>query len=375
VTIPDPTAGTTGSLALAASTAAGPDFAAYRVGHHPDMVTFCPDGHTLLIANEGQPNPAYTVDPPGSVTVVRLPASDRSIREATVTDLDFDAWNDRRFHTSLHRSATRSTLAQDLEPEFVAVAPDGRRAWVTLQENNAVATIDLQSLIPLDIHELGFKNHALPGQGLDASDKDGATNIRNWPVSGLYQPDGIAAWSTADGTFLITANEGDTREYAGYDETARAADLRLDDRAMRRARSLQTEEGIGRLLVTKAGGDSDGDGQYEKLISFGGRSVSIWTADLRQIWDSGDELEHITATLHPEYFNSDNDEQRSFDSRSDQRGPEPEGVAIGMLHGRHYAFIGLERIGGVMVYEVTDPWNEISRSVSVYAVLTRSPTP
>ena len=348
-----------GWLALADGTADPPRYAAVRVGHHPDMVAFTPDGTTLIVANEGEPHPDYSVDPPGSVTILRFASAGRDLQGLDVTTLDFAGWNDHRFHASLHRAAVETTtLARDLEPEFVAVSPDGRRAWITLQENNAIATVDLTARAVTDIRALGFKNHALPGQGLDASDRDGRVNIRNWPVRGLYQPDGIAAFGTEQGIFLITANEGDTREYPGYDEVVRVEDLRLAERPFRNARRLQTIEDLGRLEVTRARGDDDQDGEWEYLVSYGGRSLSIWTPALRQVWDSGEDLERLTAAV-PGAFNAANDEQDSFDDRSDKKGPEPEGVVVGRVHDRLYAFAGLERPGGIVIYDVTDPFRPV----------------
>ncbi|MEC4816146.1 MAG: choice-of-anchor I family protein [Scytonema sp. PMC 1069.18] len=190
---------------------------------------------------------------------------------------------------------------------------------------------------------------------LDASDRDGAINIRNWAVNGMYQPDAIASFEINGQTYLITANEGDTRDYDGFSEEARVKDLKLDPTAFPNAKALQADDALGRLTVTKTLGDTDGDGDFDKLYSFGGRSFSIWDTQGHLIYDSGNEFEVITAQLFPEYFNSDNSSNDSFDSRSDAKGPEPEGVVTGVVGDNTYAFIGLERIGGVMVYDVTNP--------------------
>jgi predicted extracellular nuclease len=200
---------------------------------------------------------------------------------------------------------------------------------------------------------------------LDPSDEDGAINIRNAPVLGMYQPDGIAAYEADDGeTYIVTANEGDAREYIieneqgneteTFVEEARVADLTLDPEAFPNAAELQQEENLGRLKVTTTRGDTDGDGEFEELYAFGGRSFSIWDTEGNLVFDSGSDFERITAEQIPNFFNSDNDEN-SFDTRSDDKGPEPEGVVIGTVSGRDYAFIGLERIGGVMVYDITEP--------------------
>lgn len=190
---------------------------------------------------------------------------------------------------------------------------------------------------------------------LDASDRDGAINIRNWPVNGIYQPDAIASFEIHAQTYLITANEGDARDYDAFSEQKRVKDLKLDPTAFPNAKALQADDALGRLYVTSTLGDNDGDGDYDKLYSFGGRSFSIWDTQGKLVYDSGDEFERITAQLFPEEFNSNNTSNDTFDNRSDDKGPEPEGVVTGVVGDNTYAFIGLERIGGVMVYDVSKP--------------------
>jgi Ca2+-binding RTX toxin-like protein len=200
---------------------------------------------------------------------------------------------------------------------------------------------------------LGLINTA-PTNGLDASDRDDAINIQNYPIFGMYQPDGIASFTVNGETYLITANEGDARDYDGFSEEERIKDLDLDPTAFPNADELQEDEVLGRLNVTTTRGDLDGDGDYDQLYAYGGRSFSIWDAQGNLVFDSGDQLEQITATLFPELFNSEGSAD-GFDSRSDNKGPEPEGVTVGVVNGHTYAFIGLERIGGIMVYDVSNP--------------------
>ncbi len=190
--------------------------------------------------------------------------------------------------------------------------------------------------------------------GLDASNRDDAINIAHWPVRGLYQPDAIATFKSFGEMFLITANEGDARDYDHFSEEARVADLVLDPSVF--GVELQADDQLGRLKTTTASGDADGDGEYETIFNYGARSFSIWTPDGQLVFDSGDDFERITAEHIPNDFNSTNDENDSFDARSDDKGPEPEGLAIGKIDGQIYAFIGLERVGGIMVYNVTDPY-------------------
>lgn len=326
------------------------------VGALPDMVTFTPNGRYVLVANEGEPNDDYTVDPEGSISVIDLR---HGVAHARVRTADFSRFNDSA--EQLRDKGVRifgpgASVAQDLEPEYITVSRNSRFAWVSLQEANALALIDIRRAEVIDILPLGSKDHSLAGNGMDVSNKDDAINITNWPVKGMYMPDTIASYSYRGRTYIVTANEGDSRDYGGYSEEARVKDLQLDPAVFPDAQSLQADENLGRLMVTTANGDADGDGYFEEIYSFGSRSFSIRDAFGRLVYDSGDEFERITAELLPDDFNSNNDENGSFDSRSDDKGPEPEGVTLGEIEDHTYAFIGLERIGGVMVYDVTNPY-------------------
>jgi hypothetical protein len=203
---------------------------------------------------------------------------------------------------------------------------------------------------------LGIIN-VLGNNALDASDRDNAINITNWPVKGMYQPDGIAAFRHKGQTFLITANEGDAREWGAFNEEARVSSLTLDPTKFPNAATLKQNANLGRLTVTNKMGDWDNDGDFDELFVFGARSVSIWTEFGQLVWDSGDTLERITAASNPADFNSNNNANGTFDTRSDNKGPEPEDVKVAQLWGRTFAFVGLERIGGVVVFDITDPCN------------------
>ncbi len=190
--------------------------------------------------------------------------------------------------------------------------------------------------------------------GLDASDRDSSINIRPWPLFGMYLPDSIASYRAKGRTYLVTANEGDAREWPGFVEEARVSTLTLDPVAFPDAATLKQNANLGRHTVTKSLGDADGNGSYEKLFTLGGRSFSIWSTDGTQVYDSGADLERITADSDPAYFNASNNNS-SFDDRSDNKGPEPEAVTVGEIDGRTYAFVGMERTGGIVMYDVTDP--------------------
>lgn len=344
------------------------------VGAQPDMLTFTPDGNAVLVANEGEPDAGYANDPVGSISVIDVSSG---FSAPTVATAGFGAFDVAR--ASLIGAGVRiygpdsgddvdtdvATVSQDLEPEYIAVAADGTdTAFVTLQEANAFAVLDFSNPSAPQITEilpLGYKDHMWLGNELDPSDRDpqGSPNIllRNWPVFGMYQPDGVASYAFNGRTYYVTANEGDDRnDFIAGGETARISTLALDPTAFPNAASLQATSALGRLAATRFTGDLGADGDYDELYVLGGRSFSIWTDDGRQVYDSGADFERITARQYPLFFNVDHS-SNALEDRSDNKGPEPEGVALGQIAGRTFAFIGLERIGGVMVYDVTNPQN------------------
>jgi len=346
---------------------------AVDVGALPDMLTFTPNGSKVLVANEGEPNSygqANSFNPEGSVSVIDLSLG---VASATVQTAGFAGFNGQI--DALKASGVRifgpgATVAQDLEPEYITVTPDGRTAVVTLQEANSLALVDVGSATVTQILPLGLKDHRLPGNGFDASDRDvdgssasgGRINIQNWPVFGMYQPDAIASFSAGGRTYFVTANEGDSRsndDFPGFNEEVRvgASSYVLDPTVFPDAAALKLNANLGRLTVTNATGDTDGDGDFDFIAAFGARSFTIWDSAGNVVHDSGDALERITAARTPTLFNSGGVPAGSdgFDTRSDNKGPEPEAVVIGQVGGRTYAFIGLERVGDVMVYDVSRP--------------------
>lgn len=334
---------------------AGTVYTAVTVGALPDMLAFTPDGTRVLVAGEGEPSNDYTVDPLGTVSIIAVQKPPSSITQADVTTLDFSAFDGAVLDPSIRVFGPNASVAQDLEPEYVAISADSKTAWITLQENNAIATLDLATKTFTGLHGLGFKDHLLAGNGIDASDKDGAHAILSWPVKGMYLPDSIAAFRVGTQDYLITANEGDAREWGPFVEETRVKSLALDATAFPNAATLKLDANLGRLNVTKTLGDTDGDGDYDALYAFGARSITIRKADGALVWDSGQQLEAITASAYPLDFNSDHATNASFDTRSDNKGPEPEGLAVGKVQGRWFAFVGLERIGGVAVFSVQNP--------------------
>lgn len=308
-------------------------------GALPDMVTFTHDGRTLLVANEGEPED--DVDPEGSVTVIDLKRGVGRAQARTATLDGVPALGPIRRYDN--------TFAQDLEPEYIAVGPNDRFAWVTIQEANAIGILDVEAAKFRLVRGLGFKDHGLARNALDPSDRDGGIRIAPWPnVVGMYQPDAIAAYTTRDGFHLVTANEGDSRE----EEESRVEDLALDPAVF--PPGTQDDARLGRLTVTTREGDANGDGLYERLFAFGGRSLSILNPLGGVVYDTGDGLERTVAAVDPTNWNKDNEAGSPIDNRSDNKGPEPEGVDVGEIRGRPYAFAGAERQGGLFAYDLGD---------------------
>lgn len=337
------------------------------VGYLPDMVIFSPDGSKVLTANEGEPN-SYgqpdSFDPEGSVSIIDISSG---ITSATVQTANFSAFdsqiNDLRI-AGVRIYGPGATVSQDLEPEYIAFSGDGLTAMVTLQENNAFAVLDIANATITSIIPMGLKNHNITGNKLDASDRDvdgtagagGKINMQNWPIHGMYQPDAIASYSVGGQTYYITANEGDSRAYTGYSEEIRvgAAGYVLDLGVFPNAATLKLPQNLGRLQLSNATGDLDGDGDFDRIDALGARSFAVWNSSGQLVYDSGDMIEQVTAAKSPTLFNSEGDAS-NFDTRSDNKGPEPEGVAIGYIGDKPYAFIGLERTGDVIVYDISVP--------------------
>ncbi len=242
-------------------------------------------------------------------------------------------------------------MAQDIEPEYVAFSADSKTAYVTLQDNNGLAIVDLERAQVSRMVGLGFVDHSrVP---FDASDRDNAIALKTWPVWGMYQPDSIASYTVGGRTYLVTANEGDARDWKGWSDEKRIADLKLDPKAFPNAAELQRPENLGRLRASGSFG-VNAEGLHERLYTFGSRSFSIWDSNGRQVWNSDDRIERIVAERYPANFNASHTSNER-DARSTAKGPEPEGLAVATLWGKSYAFVGLERMSGVITFDISDP--------------------
>ncbi len=330
-----------------------------------------------MTANEGQPNQDYSIDPEGSVSVIDVSNGVIGITQDKVSTLlftEFNAQESTLIASGVRKLKLTSTLSQDFEPEYIAVNAESTKAWVTLQENNAIAEIDLTTKTINSVWAMGTKDMSLPGNGFDASDNNGEVLIANWPVESYYIPDAVGTYFINGVNYLVTANEGDEKEYDGFEERVALGsnNYELDAAAFPHGSILKQNHNLGRFRVTNLHGDLNNDGKFEKIRSVGARSFSIFNADTKEIvFDSGDDFEMYTATHYPEIFNSDHEENASK-GRSRSKGPEPEGVTIAQLGEETFAFIALERIGGVMAYNVTNPAQPVfadyknARSTSSY---------
>lgn len=312
------------------------------VGAMPDMVTFSPDGNYILSANEGEPNDAYTVDPKGTVSII-------SIKDNyAVKTLDFSAFESQKatlLAGGLRIYGPNASFAQDIEPEYIAVSSDSKKAYVTLQENNAVAEVDIVVGTITKINPLGTRDVSLAENAFDVSDLDNKMLLGAWPIKAFYLPDAISYFSTEGNNYLALANEGDTRAWKGYDEEVRVKSLKLDPAKFPTAATLQLDGNLGRLTVTKAFGDTDGDGDYDELYATGGRSVSILNAG------TGALVANIGKDLEQRVI----DAGKYDDTRSDNKGVEVEGVTVAQVNGKTLAFIGMERVDMIAVYDVSTP--------------------
>jgi hypothetical protein len=371
---------------------------AVEVGNLPDMVTFTPDGSKVLSANEGEPSGDYGTDPEGSISVISFTDN---VPADTALAISFTAYNGKQSELeamgmhfpnpsgrTINGKLITTTVAQDLEPEYITIS--GNKAYVSLQENNGLAIVDLTDN-SVSIKGLGFKDwsqYQLDGM------EDGTVSFGQYQdVYGIYMPDTIASFTWKGVSFIVTANEGDAREYffdtlnaAGEQDedlciAAGGQDFDSDDGCLSfteetQARDLDYAPGsnletiaggdprksdftahpLGRLTVSNVLGDSNKDGTYEAIYAYGARSFTIWDSNGLAVFDSGDDLERITASIHGNAFNNENDENAG-DGRSANKGPEPEALTIGQVGKRTYAFIGTERMGGIFVYDITNPYD------------------
>jgi hypothetical protein len=331
------------------------------VGAMPDMITFNNDYTKVLVACEGEPKSDYSIDPEGSVGIIDITSGYPALTAANVTMVNFQSFNGQE--ATLRSQGIRifgpgSSAAQDFEPEYITLSEDNSTAYVSLQENNAMAVINIAAGTVSAIRPLGTMNYANGNNGLDASDQTAGVFIGSVPVKGMFMPDALAHATIGGAEYIFSANEGDAREYTAITEVARLSATSLDA-SIPDQNILKHNQFLGRINVTNASGDTDNDGDIDDIHVFGTRSFSIWNAQTGAlVFDSKDLIEQITAN-HPTLsglFNASNTSGTAVSkNRSDDKGPEPEGVATAVINGNHYLFVSLERVGGVMLFNVDVP--------------------
>ncbi len=356
---------------------------AANVGDLPDVVKFV-SPMVLMTANEGEPNDEYTVDPQGSVSIITL-QDDKSVLDVTTL----------YFEESMLEGEVRikpdTSAAVDLEPEYVAVNEAGTMAWVTLQENSAVAVVDLTTKAITKVKDLG--KIVVADQAIDITDDGVANPVMGNPTNifALPMPDTAVAYTVGGVDYFVTANEGDDRDYDGYTDLEKAKDLDLS--AELEAAVVTPDLGMEKLRVLTDLGVNNG--VYEELYMTGTRSFSIYNADGDLVFDSGADFENELAANYAASFNTRVDDvdfyletdedyegsdfQEDFveeglvagvdyeivgdkvyfwegvDARSLKKGAEPEALAVHSIGDKVFAYIGMEKQGGFFVYDITSP--------------------
>lgn len=319
-----------------------------NAGAVPDMITWTGGGTRLLVANEGE-RQSNADNPAGSISLIDVQRNGGL--STTVNTATFSAFDGQEAALRAQGVRIQSGVAASIafEPEYIAVAPDGKTALVTLQENNALAELNLQSGQVTRIVPLGAKDFSQPANAIDPSNEDGGVSFRNVPVKGLYMPDAIVSYSAGGKPYYVMANEGDAFvDDADIVRLGNAA-VTLDPGVFPDAAALKNDAELGRLNILREGADGSGStSNMTEIVTLGGRSFSIRDADGQLVYDSGNILE-VQAQLHGVYA----------DGRSDDKGVEPEGVAVFELGGRTLAFIGLERTtrSAVAIFDISDPAN------------------
>lgn len=324
----------------------------YETGVQPDMIIFTSDGRYLLTADEGEPRTETAPDPEGSITIIDTVSDEVSHLKFDDPSVIDDAVHIRgpvEADGQIRSAGTKADAIRDLEPEYISLSEDETTAYVSLQENNAIAVVDLAAKTIRSVKGLGYKDFSKPEHALDLL-KDGQIRFENVPFYGMYMPDGIATYSVGGQQFIVSANEGDATGWDERTNESKVGDMKAQLDPSSPAAQFLADKGTTYDKVEVAS-DMGSDGLY----MYGARSFSIWNADdMSQVYDSGSDFEKITADRFPKYFNVSND-KNEMDGRSSKKGPEPEYAAVGKVGAKTLAFIGLERIGGVMTYDVTNP--------------------
>ena len=346
------------------------------VGYHPDSVSFSPDGSKLIVVNEGEFNASSATNAPGSISVIDVSGINSgnlaNLVSLTPVTRDFSSGN---LSSGVSLSGIRNSNVaavgtsgtfissvpdftqvanQDpnaIEPEYASVIGD--KVYVSLQDNNAIGEYDLTQNQWTKVTNLGTIT-----QTIDATDTGSTISITQ-TVKGLPMPDTLATYSKNGKTYVVTANEGDARvddrdvsrfgDIAGSDSMNNIIDQNAPSNFPLTQTGARANEALGRLNVSRLDGDTDGDGKIDDPTMIGTRSFTIW-----EVTDAGLQLTYDSGSYFETYIR-DNDPAGWVDSRSDDKGPEPEGLTLGEIDGKTFAFIGMERNNGIFMFDITDP--------------------
>ena len=333
----------------------------HELCYMPDMITFTPDGKNLLVACEGSPDETFSEDPEGGIGVLSVvkPES-KSWAKPQKTVVGFKGLDSLSLMAKGVRKTGVKSFAQSLEPEYITVASDSKTAWISLQENNALVKFDVSAKKILDVFPLGYVDHSKPGFGLDIK-KNKAIEIKNYPLRGLRQPDGISSFTVNGKSFVLTANEGaPVNDYKAWTDVTTPMMLSQQGVLDPNVFTAAVLDDVNNVTVSSlercdVAPDKTSNGKCPYMYSFGSRSISIFDGESGSlVWDSGDIFEQTAATVAPDYFNWNSKKGKvKMDARSEDKGCEPENVTTGMVGKKRYAFAGLERTSAVAVFDIT----------------------
>jgi hypothetical protein len=377
--IPTDNTGTLGKLAFF-NYNTGAVIGTINAGYHPDSVRFSDDGMKIYVANEGEFKPG-AAQAAGSLSIVDVSSITSgnlaALTGLTASTFDFTPGNlgsgaslSGIRNSNVAAVGTSGTFinsvpnftlvgnqdAGALEPEFVTISQG--KAFVTLQDNNAIGVFDLGTNKWEKINNLGTVTMTIDGSDTDL------LKVTTGTVKGLHMPDTIASFVVAGKTYLVTANEGDAR--VDDRDVSRFGDVGgndsmvpiLDANYPATATGVRANGALGRLNVSRIDGDTDNNGKIDDVTAIGTRSFSIWEVQgdntLVRTHDSG-PLDGLLNTLDTGAYNMNRGTTAQFDTRSDDKGVEPEGLTIFSVDGKTLLALMLERQNGVLLYDITDP--------------------
>ena len=336
----------------------------YRVCSQPDMIKFTPDGKNLLVACEGSPSEDFSMDPEGGIAILSVADAWNleEWRNATLNIVRFDGLDTATLKTLGVRAPGVKGFVRSLEPEYITVSGDSRWAWVSLQENNAVAKLDVAAKKITDVFPLGYVDHSKKGSAVDAV-SDGYIELKNYPLRALRQPDGIASFAVGNKHYVVTANEGaPVNDYKEWTDVTTPMVLMDQGRLDENVFTDDMLQDLKRLSVSAmercdVGRNRTSNGKCPYMYTFGSRSVSVFDGETgKLVWDSGELFEYLLSRVAPEYFNWNSKKNKvKMDSRSSDKGCEPENVTVGEVNRKRLAFVGLERTSGIVVLDISDP--------------------